>query len=259
MDTRSTFNPLFVSQKIAQDERGHNFWRHVEEKTTIPAEKCAFLICDMWDQHWSSGATYRVGLLAPKINLFIQNMRSKGSLIIHAPSDTLNFYAKSPARHRLMIADKKQFKEKLKWLKNLRAPGFPLPIDDSDGGSDTKTIDKYKPNTKVWSRQVASIAIDEEKDGISDSGTEIHHFLLEKGIEYYFIMGVHTNMCVINRTFGIRMMRQTGLKVALVRDLTDAMYNPAKPPYVSHDKGTELVCDFIEKYYCPSVKSTDFF
>ena len=243
---------------MAQDERGQSFWKRMEETTAVPIEKCAFLICDMWDQHWCSGATYRVGQLAPKINTFINLMRSRGAQIIHAPSDTLTFYTNSLARHRLMIADMKKFKEKVKWLKNLRAPGYPLPIDDSDGGSDTKTIDKYKPNTRVWSRQIESIIIDEEKDGISDSGAEIYHFLKEKGIEYYFIMGVHTNMCVINRTFGIRMMRQTGLKVALVRDLTDAMYNPAKPPYVSHEKGTELVCDFIEKYYCPSVKSTDF-
>jgi hypothetical protein len=40
-----------------------------------------------------------------------------------------------------------------------------------------------------------------------------------------------------------------------VRDLTDAMYNPAMRPYVSHAEGTRLVIEYIEKFWCPSVES----
>jgi hypothetical protein len=43
----------------------------------------------------------------------------------------------------------------------------------------------------------------------------------------------------------------------LVRDLTDAMYNPACRPFVPHEAGTELVIEHIEKYWCPSVLSAD--
>jgi hypothetical protein len=43
----------------------------------------------------------------------------------------------------------------------------------------------------------------------------------------------------------------------LVRDLTDAMYNPASRPYVSHAEGTEMVIEYIEKYWCPSALSGD--
>ncbi|MBE0697009.1 MAG: hypothetical protein IH586_08800 [Anaerolineaceae bacterium] len=46
------------------------------------------------------------------------------------------------------------------------------------------------------------------------------------------------------------------MPVALVRDLTDAMYNPAQAPYVSHDEGTRLVIEYIEKFWCPTVLST---
>ena len=35
----------------------------------------------------------------------------------------------------------------------------------------------------------------------------------------------------------------------LVRDLTDAMYNPEDPPHVSHDAGTQLVIEYIEKFW----------
>ena len=64
-------------------------------------------------------------------------------------------------------------------------------------------------------------------------------------------------MCVLGRSFGIKSMSKAGFKVALVRDLTDTMYNPAQLPYVPHEVGTALVCDYIEKFYCSSMLSQD--
>jgi len=71
------------------------------------------------------------------------------------------------------------------------------------------------------------------------------------------VMGVHTNMCVLNRSFAIKQMVRWGMRVALIRDLTDAMYNPARPPYVSHAEGTDLVIGYIERFWCPSVDSRE--
>ena len=39
-----------------------------------------------------------------------------------------------------------------------------------------------------------------------------------------------------------------------MRDQTNAMYNPAMPPYVKHDEGTRLVAEYI-KFWCPSTTS----
>ena len=69
--------------------------------------------------------------------------------------------------------------------------------------------------------------------------------------------GVATNMCVLGRSFGIRSLINAGMNVILVRDLTDTMYNPEMPPFVSHDEGTQLVVEHIEKYWSPSVLSKD--
>jgi hypothetical protein len=71
------------------------------------------------------------------------------------------------------------------------------------------------------------------------------------------MMGVHTNMCVLGRSFAIKTMVCWGVDVALIRDLTDTMYNPALRPYVSHDEGTRLVIEFIEKFWCPTLLSDD--
>jgi hypothetical protein len=76
-----------------------------------------------------------------------------------------------------------------------------------------------------------------------------------ENVSHLIMMGVHTNCCILHRTFGIKQMVRWGVPVFLVRDLTDAMYNPADAPYVSHDEGTQLTLGYIEKFWCPTLVS----
>jgi len=99
--------------------------------------------------------------------------------------------------------------------------------------------------------------IDEDQDVISDNGAELFNLYRQRGIENILILGVHTNMCVLGRSFAIKAMVRWGFNVVLIRDLTDAMYNPAKPPYVSHEEGTRLIVEYIEKFWCPTMLSED--
>ena len=80
-----------------------------------------------------------------------------------------------------------------------------------------------------------------------------------EGIRNVILMGVHTNMCVLGRPFGIRMWSYLELNVALCRNLTDALYDPRDPPFVSHTRGTELIIEHIEKYWAPSFMAEDLF
>jgi hypothetical protein len=57
------------------------------------------------------------------------------------------------------------------------------------------------------------------------------------------------------RSFAIIAMRKAGFETALVRDLTDPMYNPAMKPYVSHEEGRQLMIGYIEKFWGPSIES----
>ncbi len=98
------------------------------------------------------------------------------------------------------------------------------------------------------------LKIDDE-DAISDSGVEIWNLLEQRGIKHVMLVGVHTNMCVLGRPFGLRQLAKNGRDVVLVRDLTDTMYNPKKWPYVSHFQGTNLIVQHIEKFVCPTITS----
>jgi lysophospholipase L1-like esterase len=65
-------------------------------------------------------------------------------------------------------------------------------------------------------------------------------------------------MCVSGRPFGLRQMEKNGKHVVLMRDLTDTMYNPARWPFVSHARGTELFVAHVEKRICPTITSDQF-
>ena len=68
----------------------------------MPAREVAFVLCDLWDDHWCRGAAERVNEMAPRINMVVRALREKGVLIVHAPSDTMDFYADTPARERVL-------------------------------------------------------------------------------------------------------------------------------------------------------------
>ena len=129
-----------------------------------------------------------------------------------------------------------------------------LPIVSAMGTCCDDPIVTYRPNS--YTRQHVGLDII-GYDGISDSAQEIYNLCQELGIKNIVMMGVHTNMCVLGRPFGIRQQVKMGLNVALVRDLTDTMYDPRHLAYVSHERGTELVIEHIEKYWCPSFESGD--
>ena len=221
-------------------------WQATIVSETFSAPASAILICDMWDRHWCAGATGRVRDLAQRMDPVLRKARDAGILIIHSPSDTMNFYRDYPQRQAVLRVPKVNPPPAL----SLTDP--PLPIDDSDGGCDTAGDHEHP----VWSRENAILSMGPH-DAISDNGNEVYNLLRAKGIRTLFLMGVHTNMCVLNRSFAIKQMTRWGIQCVLVRDLTDAMYNPARRPYVSHAAGTELVIEHIEKYWCPTVLSKD--
>lgn len=231
---------------LERDANGHSYWRTVTARKQFSTAEVAILICDMWDNHWSRGAAERCAAMAVRMNEVVAAARARGVRIIHAPSETMEFYAAAPARRRMIETPRAAPPEPIEH------DDPPLPIDDSDHGSDTGETSWHR----AWSRQHPAIEIKDE-DAISDDGVEVYSFLKHHGIEHVVIMGVHTNMCVLHRSFGIKQLVRWGANISLARDLTDTMYNPARPPYVSHDEGTRLVVEFIEKFWCPSLASAD--
>ena len=235
-------------QRLETDASGRRYWQPYEFERRVYGAETALVLCDVWDTHWCRAAYERLGVLVPRMNQVVEVMRGAGLLIVHAPSDTMAYYRGTPSRKRVLDAPPAAIPD------DLVHADPPPPVDTSDGGCDS-TDNIGGVNEVVWSCQHPAIHIDHARDAISDDGWELYSLYQQIGIRNIIIMGVHANMCILNRSFAIKQMIKWGFTLALVRDLTDSMYDPARPPYVSHEQATQLVIGYIEKFWCPTIDS----
>lgn len=242
-----------TTRSLARSTTDSNDWQTLEKTVAWNPKKTALVICDMWDRHWCEGATRRVGEMAPRMNEVVKKARAQGVFIIHCPSDTMKFYEGTPGRRLAQAAPTATPKVPLqRWCFLDKAREGALPIDDTDGGCDEHPPCK---NYTAWKQQIPVIEI-QDGDAITDSA-EAYNLMEQRGLENVIVMGVHLNMCVLGRPFSIRQMVAQGKNVLLMRDMTDTMYNPERPPGVDHFTGTDLVIGHVEKHWCPSFTSTD--
>lgn len=225
----------------------------IQQAVSWTASETAVIICDMWDDHYCLSSVRRLVEMIPEMNRVISAARGLGVSIVHAPSGTMDFYAGTPQRERILAAPYAEPPAPIaKWCYLDPQSEGPLPIQDEDPCDD----EFVRERKRFFDRQHPDIEIADE-DGISDNGQEIFNYFESRGIANVVLMGVHTNICVLGRPFGIRQQVRLGKNVVLARDLTDSMYDPRDEPYVSHDRGTQLVIEHIERYWCPSIRGDD--
>lgn len=235
------------------------------------ATETAIIVCDVWDYHHSANAASRLNEFVSRLDDVLASARDKGVTIIHSPSDCMPAYENHPARDRAIsapvadnlpsgIAD---------WCSVIPAERRAVyPIDQSDGGADDAPgpaaawsqmlVDLGRNPHLPWQRQSDKITIDGDRDYISDRGDEVWNVLESHGIKNVILTGVHVNMCVLGRPFGLRQMARNGKNVVLMRDMTDSMYNPASWPYINHYRGNDLIISHIERFVCPTITSDQF-
>lgn len=255
------------SRQLIDAEAG--VWTPIWNTQRWEPSRTAVIVCDMWDSHHCYNAVQRVQEMAPRANRFLQAARSAGALIIHAPSECMEAYAEAPQRLRAVeTPPAKQLPAGIgEWCSQIPTEeAGQYPIDQSDGGEDddpemhrrwaAELAGMGRNPRAPWQRQIDLIDI-ADQDVITDRGEEVWSLLLDRQIDHVLLLGVHTNMCVLGRPFGLRQLAKNGKQVALVRDLTDTMYNPARWPYVNHHSGTDLIVEHIEKFVCPTVESSE--
>jgi nicotinamidase-related amidase len=214
-------------------------------------KRAAVVICDMWDAHHCASAAARVTEMAPLMNNLISDLREEGALIVHAPAGCMDFYSGSAGRLRAMDAPYSQAPSAIDWQGWDQDLKSELPATLTDPGS--CSCDSGEPCGEAgapWTRQIPSITIAPE-DAISDDGQELFNLLEHEGIEDVVVMGVHTNVCILGRPYGIRQLVFMGKKPLLCRDLTDSFHRDPR----GHFWGTAQVIAHIERHWCPTVTS----
>lgn len=232
---------------------GTGQYHTITKRAEWDAPRTAVIICDMWDDHYCRNSARRVAEMAPRMNEVVARARAAGALIIHCPSGCMNFYAETPQRKLAQSAPKLGTSLPLEGWCHLdpeREGELPVKIDqpcDDD--------EPLRPRIRFYNRLIETLEIAPE-DAVAEM-YEPFYLMKSRGIENVLVMGVHTNMCVLGRPFGIRQLVRQGMRVALVRDLTDSMYNPAEPPFVNHFTGNDLILSHVERHWCPTVTSGD--
>ena len=248
--------------------KGTEAFRIVEQAATWDPAHSAIIVCDMWDLHHCLNATRRGGELAPRMDKVLKNARARGMLVIHSPSECMDPYKDHPARKRAQNTPKAANlpQEIGAWCYKIPSEEQgTYPIDQTDGGEDDDLAEHQIWATRLkalgrnpkapWKSETARLSIDPDVDYISDNGEEIWSVLEDRKIDNVILLGVHLNMCVLGRPFGLRQLAKNGKNVVLMRDMTDTMYNPLRAPYVSHFSGTDLIVEHVEKFVAPSITS----
>ncbi|MBL7038530.1 MAG: isochorismatase family protein [Pirellulaceae bacterium] len=225
----------------------------IEKAVSLDPAKSAVVVIDMWDRHWCKTYTERVGNLVPRMNDTLAAARKLGIQVVFAPSDTTDFYKDSPQRKAMQAIPQHPAPKTI----GFQAPRPPGPTDHCECGPDEPC-----GKGRAWSRQHPELKI-EEGDLIGDcnNGGELLRLCREREIDTLLYMGVASNMCVQYRSFGIRNMKNHGLRVIVVRDLVEAItangIGPdGKPdPNFTPAKGSSRVERHIEQHIAATVES----
>ena len=215
-------------------------------------ETSAILLVDVWSNHWCNDLRDRVDAKASMIGVFVDLMREHGVTILHAPSAEIREYAGHPAVRSVRPA--------IAVVRGVEPPepqaiARPALAEPFRGMKLERCISGEARQRITPLRQHAAIHID-ERDYMSVSAREIWALAQAEGIEHLFYVGFAAGNCVLGRQFGMLPMAELGLKVALVRDLTDVDFTVVDPP-MSNADATDLVVREIEKAVGPSISSDE--
>ena len=243
-------------------------WVRLDFPQRWPAAETAVIVCDVWDKHHCLNAVRRLEEFAPRMNEVLKEARRRGATIIHAPSDCMPAYGHHPARERAINIPHDKTTPKLAafWCSKIPTEEAAVyPVDQSDGGDDDDPAEHAvwaaeltalgRNPAMPWKMQSSLIEIDSDHDFISDKGDEVWNILHSRRIQNVILVGVHTNMCVLGRPFGLRQMVRSGKNVVLMRDMTDCMYNPDSWPFMDHFTGNDLIVSHVERFVCPTITS----
>ena len=208
----------FELRNRVETSEGSGRFHAVLEKQDWDPRRTAIIVCDMWDLHHCLNATRRGAEMAPSMNKLLNQARRMGATIIHAPSGCLHAYADHPARKRVLQTPRAEDlpADIGQWCHRIPSEEKGVyPIDQSEGGEDDDPEEHRRWAEKLksmgrdprspWKSQTDLLDI-HPTDHISDNGEEVWSVLEYRGIDNVILVGVHTNMCVLGRPFGLRNM-----------------------------------------------------
>lgn len=225
----------------------------IKKVISVDPGKTAIIVIDMWNRHWCKTFTARAESLIPQMNRTTEACRKLGIQVVFAPAEVADFYKDTPQRKSMQAIAQHPKPQRVVF----NPPNPPGPIDNCECGPSRPC-----PVAYVWKRQNADLEIaDNDLIGNCTDERELLNLCQERGIDTLLYAGVASNMCVLNRPFGILNMKRYGLRAVVIGDLVKAITANGIGPdgkadaAFTPDKGSGLVLRHIEQYIAPSISS----
>lgn len=214
-------------------------------KEAVDPARVGVVVVDMWNFHWCKTSTQRVGALVPRMAAVLRAAHEMGMTVFWCPSDVADNYAGTIQYQAAMTAPRYPVPP----LKELNCPGAP------DGGGCTCGAERCSVNYG-WDGMDPRLVMN-ENDLMPNDLETLYSLCVERKLTHLIYMGVHTQVCLLGKSIGLRNMVEAGFSCILARDLTDAhaVYDPRNE--ITPDAFTQNVVAHFEKYLAPSINLVD--
>ncbi len=186
----------------------------------IPTQSMALVLVDIWNGiYMKSHAERARDITLHRIKPVMEAFRKLGALVVHAPAPSV------ARKYEKWIPE---MSEEDIWGKPSPKPTWPPEEFINKTGAYAEFA---KPNVVPNAEYEAlyddlRIMPEVEPQGddiVIHTGAQLHKILEERKIMWLFYAGFATNVCMINRDYGMRAMQVRGYGVILMRDCTTAL------------------------------------
>lgn len=212
------------------------------ERVEVDVAKVGVIVVDMWNWHWCKTSTERVGALVPRMNRCLEELRKMGAQVFLCPTDVADNYVGTRMVEEVLAVEPMPIAK----VRKIDCPAA------ADGGGCTCGPGNRCVVNYGWDGMHPDLIVG-ENDLMPNDPEMLYAILKKRGITHLIFMGVHTQVCLLGKSVGMRAMLEAGFECYLARDLTDAhgMYDPVKG--ITPDAFTQGVVAHFEKYLAPSI------
>lgn len=191
---------------------------YVHLPVSIPTEHAALVLVDCWDQIIVESFQERAERICEEtIRPVLEMSRSAGMTVVHAPSPPVadkfrHFWPEDAADEEAPVRLGRQ-----DWPPEDFAlrQGEWAHLQARRSGLHQEQLDRIDRD-----RSIHPAVLPQTGDHVIATGDQLHRICRERGILYLFYVGFATNICVPDRDYGMRAMRERGYALVLLRDAT---------------------------------------
>ena len=190
---------------------------YVHLPVSVKPEQAALVLVDCWDRIIVESFQERAGRICEEtIRPVLEACRSAGMTIVHAPSPPVaekfrDFWPESAGNAEATPAPARDWPPE----DFARRQGEWAHLQARRSGLHQEQLDRIDRG-----RSIHSAVLPQDGDYVIATGDQLNRLCREQGILYLFYVGFATNICVPDRDYGLRAMRERGYALVLLRDAT---------------------------------------